>query len=289
MAFDSLPGMKITVSKSQQTFIIGDYFAVYEYDNDTPEVYEWKNVTGYTEQPDSFTIAIDKQNFVIPKNVLPGSENIVMFRTMVEGQLANNSLSVKRLTPRIIPPKYNYRNADLSTNVFSAMGIYSERDVNDGAAAHIIGKDSFFTWLIALAAGAAVFSMLSAIVGNLENNLVFFLIISFFSAVGVAVIIFLIFCVIAKQRYAKYVKKDVSTVMNIVFVVAPDGFGAVEKCVYTGSELIPWHKAKNFYETKHSLVINCVDRSCLRIPKSLFGKSVLREMTDFIAARVEQD
>jgi len=290
MAFDALSGFKLSVSQHNLTYIIGDYFAVFDDETDIPEVYEWKAVTAYEEFVDHFHIVFERADYTIPKSCFVDNMQIIHFRTIIEGMLSGRrdvSFNVKK---RIIPPKYNYVNADLSAdNTFTGTGIYAEKEINAGSVSHIYSKLRVPIWLIAAASAIISFAALWVFGKNLEENFIFYLVISFFIGVGVITVLYLILCIIARYRYSGFLKKDVSTVENIIFVVAPDGFGAVEQCIYCGKELIPWSFAKYFYETKFSIAIVCKDRSVCCIPKKLFQKGVQNDVLEFIAARVEQD
>lgn len=288
MAFESLAGFRLTVSQQNQTFIIGDYFAVFDDETDLLDVYEWSSVKEYTELPDCFRITFERVEYTLPKNAFEENMQIIHFRTIAEGMLASGS-AVKNVKNRIIPPKYNYSSADLSASLYTGTGIYAEKEINSGSVSHIYSKIRVPIWLIAALSAVASFFGIWAIGGSLEKNFIFYIIIAFFIGLSVGIIIYLILCIIARYRYSGFLKKDVSTAENIVFVVAPDGFGAIEQCIYSGKELIPWSYAKYFYETKYSISIVCRDKSVCCIPKRLFQKSVQNDLAEFIAARVEQD
>ena len=252
MAFDALSGFKIVVSQYNLTYIVGDYFAVFDDETDVPEVYEWKAVQIYEEQPDHFRIAFERAEYTIPKNCFVDNMQLIHFRTVAEGMLAGRKDVTFNIKNRIIPPKYNYSNADMSNNAFTATGIYVEKEINAGSVSHIYSKIKVPIWLIAVLSAGLSFASLWIFGKDIEKIFIFYIVIAFFIGIGVGTTIYLILCIIARYRYAGFLKKDVSTVENIVFVVAPDGFGAIEQCIYCGKELIPWSFAKYFYETKFS-------------------------------------
>ena len=289
MAFDALSGFKIVVSQYNLTYIVGDYFAVFDDETDIPEVYEWKAVQIYEELSDHFRIAFERAEYTIPKNCFVDNMQLIHFRTIAEGMLSGRKDVTFNVKNRIIPPKYNYSNADMSNNAFSATGVYVEKEINAGSVSHIYSKIKVPIWLIAVLSAGLSFASLWVFGKDIEKNFIFYIVIAFFIGIGVGTTIYLILCIIARYRYAGFLKKDVSTVENIVFVVAPDGFGAIEQCIYCGKELIPWSFAKYFYETKFSIAIVCRDKSVCCIPKRLFQKSVQNDVLDFISARVEQD
>lgn len=289
MAFEALSGLMLPVSQNDRTFVIGDYFAVFDDDTDIPEVYEWKSVIGYAETSDSFEVDFEREKYMIPKNAFIDNMQIIHFRTIVEGMLSGVKGVQIRIRDRIIPPKFNYSNADLSTSVFTATGIYAEKEINTGSVSHIYSKLKFPIWLIAALTAVGSFLAMWGIGRDLDKNYIFYLVIAFFIGLGTGIVIYLIMCIIARYRYSGFLKRDVSTVENIVFIVAPDGFGAIEQCIYCGKELIPWSFAKYYYETKHSISIVCRDKSVCCIPKHLFQKNEQNDLAEYIAARVAQD
>ena len=289
MAFESLAGFRLTISQQNRTYIVGDYFAVFDDDTDMLDVYEWSSVKSYSELPDCFKIAFEREEYTLPKNAFEENLQIIHFRSVAEGMLAGVNSAEKNIKHRIIPPKYDYSSADLSSSLYTGTGIYAEKEINTGSVSHIYSKLRFPIWLIAAVSAVLSFFGIWAIGGNLEKNYILYAIIGFFIGLSVGVIIYLILCIIARYRYSGFLKKDVSTAENIVFVVAPDGFGAIEQCIYSGKELIPWSFAKYYYETKYSISIVCRDKSVCCIPKRLFPKSTQNDLAEFIAARVEQD
>lgn len=290
MAFDSLPGMKITISQQPQSFIIGDYFAVFGSGSDVPEVYEWSSVKSYIEAPDSFTITLINGNvYRLTKNCFTDSTQLILFRSIVEGQLSTCPVSLKKVYRRIVPPKYNYRNMGISGNVFSATGTYTERDINSGSLAKVYSRFAWLIWLSALVATGLGLLFSLTTYDDASENLLFYICLAVFYGVVVAVVTYLICCVRARYRYANYVRSDASTTENIVFIVAAEGFAATEECVYSGKDLIPWSMAQSYFETKHSLVITLKDKSICRIPRRLFDKKVWEEMVIFIANNLVHD
>lgn len=287
MAFDGLPGMRVTISQNPQSFIIGDYFAVYDKESDVPDVYEWSMLKSYTELPGSFIITLlNGSSYTITKNCFSDASKLIAFRSIVEGQISNYSHITKKVTKRIIPPKYNYRTADVATAAFSAAGTYTERDINSGSVAKVYSRFAWIIWVAAIVSAVVTFLCLAFIGGKVEENLIYYICLSLFSGVAFAVVIYLICCTTARYRYANYVRSDVTTTENIIFVVSSNGFAAVEECVYTGKELIPWSKAMNYFETKHTIVIMLKDRSVCRIPKRLFPKKTCDELGVFIASNL---
>ncbi len=285
MAFDSLRGEKIHVSQTAQTFFFGDYFAVYENESDVPRVYEWSSVKNYTEKPSEISFVMDDgESYVIPKNSFADSTQLIFCRSIAEGQLSD---AVSRPGQRIIPPKYNYCGTDLPELSYSASGVYTEKDINPGSAANIHTKTAKILWLVAFLVAAAVFICLNIFLGDLPKNWYYYAPISAFSGAGVSVIIYVILGIMSKFRYSDFVKYDVSATEEIVLVIAPGGFAAVERCVYTGTELIPWTKVSYHFETRQTVVIVCKDGYACWIPKRMFPKNVHNDISTFIATHAQ--
>lgn len=290
MAFDTLPGMKITINQHPQSFIVGDYFSVFNSSSDVPEVYEWSSIKSYIEAPDLFTITLFNGNsYKITKNCFTDSAQIIFFRSIVEGQLSECANTTKKVYRRIIPPKYNYRGTDISGKVFSATGTYTERDINTGSLAKVYSRFAWLIWLTALVATGLGLWYSFAYDKDAMENIFYYVCISVFYGIGVALVTYLICCTRARYHYANYVRTDVSTTENIVFIVADGGFAATEECVYSGKDLIPWSMAQSYFETKHSVVIFLKDKSVCRIPRRLFDKKVWDEMVIFIATNLVRD
>lgn len=284
MAFDSLKGERIYVSQSAETFLVGDYFSVFGNESEIPRIYEWTEIKSYSENPNGFTfVTFDGESYSIPRMTFSDSAQLIRFRTIAEGQLSGAKC---RLTQRILPPKYNYSSVDVPEQSFSALCVYNEKDINSGSVAHIQSRTAKYIFLLGGIIFAAVFLALVFFLGEVAKNWFYYLPISLFSGIGVGVVIFLISSVVARLRFADFVKHDVSSLEETVIVVAHAGFAAVERCVYTGMELIPWSQADHYFETKSTIVITCKDKSVCWIPKRIFPKNVQNDVSSFIASRV---
>lgn len=284
MAFDSLKGERIYVSQSEQMFLVGDFFAVFRNTSEIPLIYEWTEIKSYTENQNSFILVVDDgESYTIPKACFAGSVQMIRFRTIAEGQIAGAKC---RLTQRVVPPKYNYSSVDIPEQSFSADCVYNEKDINSGSVAHMHSRTAKYIFLIGGLVFVAVFLLLTFIRGEFSSSWFYYLPISIFCGIGVGVAIYLISSVIARLRFADFIKHDVATMEEVVIVVAHAGFAAVEKCVYTGMELIPWSQADFYFETKTTIVITCKDRSVCWIPKRIFPKNAHNDLSSFIASRV---
>lgn len=284
MAFDSLKGERIYVSQSEQMFLAGDYFSVFRNDSEIPHIYEWSEIKGYSEQQAGITIVTDDgESYIIPRMSFADPTQLIRFRTIAEGQLSGAKC---RLIQRILPPKYNYSSVDIPEQSFSASCNYTEKDINSGSVAHMHSRAGKFVFLIGGLVFVLVFLALAFFRGELSSSWFYYLPISLFSGIGVGVAIYLISSVIARFRFADFVKHDVSALEETIVVVAHAGFAAVEKCVYTGMELIPWSQADHYFETKTTIVITCRDKSVCWIPKRIFPKNVQSDVSSFIASRV---
>lgn len=285
MAFESLAGERIYVSQSAQTFLIGDYFSVYGLEDEIPMIYEWDDIKSYSELQNGVTITVsDGTVYHIPRNAFSDNLQLIRFRAIAEGQLSSANC---RLTQRILPPKYNYCSVDPPEQSFSANCRYNEKDINSGSVANMHSRTGKYIVAIGLVIFAAVFLILAYFKAELAENWFYYLPISAFCGIAVAVAVYLISSVIARLRFADYVKHDVSALEDTVIVIAHAGFAAVEQSVYTGMELIPWSSADYFFETKTTIVITCKDKSVCWIPKRVFPKNVQNDISSFISSRVQ--
>lgn len=285
MAFDSLHGEKIYVSQTAQTFIFGDYFSVFEQSDDIPMIYEWDKVKSYVQNEAGFLISTeDGETYSIPMNVFGTREQVIRCRTIAEGQL---SPAVCKLPRRIVPPKYNYVGIDVPEQAFTASCVYGERDINPGNVARVHVR----AWRLLIIAGVVVcflvFLILNLAFGELPERWYYYAPISLFSGIGVSAVIYIISGIIARLRYSEFLKTDISTTEEMVIVVSADGFGLIERCVYSGTDLIPWTQAAYSIETKETIVIACKDGSVCWIPKQIFPKNQQNDLSAFVAARVD--
>ena len=285
MAFESLAGERIYVSQSAQTFLIGDYFSVYGMEDEIPMIYEWTDVKSYSELQNGVTIVTsDGETYNIPRNAFSDNLQLIRFRAIAEGQLRSTNC---RLSQRILPPQYNYSSVDPPEQSFSATLRYNEKDINSGSVANMhsrMGKNVVVAGLIVFVIS---FLLLTYLRGELAENWFYYLPIALFCGIAVAVAVYLISSVIARFRFADFVKHDVATLEEAVIVIAHAGFAAVEQSVYTGMELIPWSSADHYFETKTTIVITCKDKSICWIPKRVFPKNVQNDISSFIASRVQ--
>lgn len=285
MAFESLAGERIYVSQSAETFLVGDYFSVYGMEDEIPMIYEWSDVKGYSEFQNGVTIVTsDGENYFIPRNAFSDNLQLIRFRAIAEGQLKSANC---RLNQRILPPKYNYCSVDPPEQSFSATCRYNEKDINSGSVANMHSRTGKYVVAIGLAVFAIVFIVLAYFRGAVAENWFYYLPISLFSGVGVGVAVYLISGVIARFRFADFVKHDVAALEETVIVIAHAGFAAVEQAVFTGMELIPWTSADHYFETKTTIVITCKDKSICWIPKRVFPKNVQNDISSFISSRVQ--
>ncbi len=284
MAFDSLKGERVYVSQSEQLFLVGDYFSVFRNDSEIPRIYEWLEIKSYTENQNGIVIAADDgESYHIPRACFADPNQFIRFRTIAEGQLTSAKCRVNR---RILPPKYNYSCVDIPEQSFSAPCTYNEKDINSGSVAHMHSRAGKYVFIIGGLVFVAVFLLLAFIRGELSDSWYYYLPIALFCGIGVGVAVYLISSVVARLRFADFVKHDVSALGENIVVVAHGGFAAVEKCVYTGMELIPWSQADYYFETKTTIVITCKDKSVCWIPKRIFAKNVQADVSSFIASRV---
>lgn len=286
MAFDSLNGQKIISPHNGNMFIISDYFAVYSNSSDVPLIYRWNAVKSITENVSSINITLDGASYSIPKNAFTSNSQLLITRAIIEGQIANNPDIKYKTIQRILPVKCNYKKFAHPNSAYIATGKYIDRDINSSYSAMLSSKISKFLWIIGLTVAIVFFIALYLFFAEAETNWIYYLLIAAFAGTIISTLLFLLFSLISNLRFKDYKKLDRATDEDIIFVVSNDGFAAIEQCVFSEGELIPWSFADCYFETKYTYIITLKDSSVLWLPKQLFEKSMLSAISKFIIAHI---
>jgi len=288
MAFESLPGVKVTSLCAEQTFIIGDFFAVYQKGEDNPVIYRWTEVKSIAESKIEFIINAGGVTYKIPKSGIPDDKKLLNLRGVLEGAVCFNPAIVYNHQKRILPPKYLYLNGDMNEAPYIVSGVYKEREINLSNVILLNTRISKSFKIIAFFAIVAAFIFLHFVYGDTPDNWFWFLPISVFMG-GIAVmLVFLVCAVIANYHYAYLFKTDPALSEEITFAISAAGFSAVESHLHTGNEFIPWHEANYFIETNNIFIIYKHNKAVFWLPKRLFSKEVQTEISEFIHARLVQ-
>lgn len=286
MAFDSLTGQKIISPQSGEVFILADYFAVYNNSGDIPFVYRWEEIDSIIESVYSITFETGEMRYTIPKSAFTSNAHLLVSRAIIEGQIANHPDIKYKTIHRILPIKCNYKKFAQSNSSYIATGKYVDRDINSGYAAMQSSKMSKFLWIIGLIVAVVFFVALYMFYAEAESNWVYYLLIAAFAGTIMSTLLFLLFSLISNMRFKDYAKLDRATDENIIFVVNSDGFAAIEQCVFSEGELIPWSFADGYFETKYTYIITLRDGSVLWLPKQLFEKSQQTAIGKFIVSHI---
>ena len=294
MAFESLPGVKINDPDNKKTFIIADFFSVYDNDEEIPNIYKWADFNYIAETKDAFILKINgtpavAREFVIDKELLT-VPNMIRIRAIIEGVVAANPNIEYKYGKRILPTKDLCTGFEIPNEAYIATGAYKENEINNS---NIILQNTGFDRLLWIFAPiAAIFVLIIQIIffKNIDDisNIIKYLVIALFAGVATGMSIYL-FCVFsAKTLYNKILKEDPALLEEITFVVCEEGFIAAESEVYDYSDIIHWHQVAYFIETNHVYIIFNRNKAVFWLPKRLFPKELHQEIGNFIADRLLQ-
>jgi hypothetical protein len=302
MAFESLPGVKITDLTANRAYIVADFFSVYENAFDAPGeiplIYKWSDFSVISETRDAFILeggssssktpnAASGKVFRIPKDIIPDVASQIRIRAILEGVIASNPRIEYRHGRRILPPKTVCVGCEIPPEAYIATGGYRENEINNS---NVILKNSGFDklmWGFIPIATIAAFIAQALFIGELRENILQFTVVSVFTGIAAGLSIYL-FCVYsAKTLYAKILREDPAVLEEITFVVCEEGLMAAESEVYDFSDIIKWHEVDYFIETDKVFIIFFNTKAVFWLPKRLFPKELHKELGDFIAEKLQ--
>ncbi|MCL1823736.1 MAG: YcxB family protein [Oscillospiraceae bacterium] len=288
MAFESLHGVKVVSYMTEQTFIIGDFFAVYKKDEEFPLIYRWSEVKSVTENKLDFIINTGEVVYKIAKTCFSDDKKALAVRGIIEGIISVNPSIEYIHQKRILPPKNLYITGDISDANYIANGVYKEREINFSNVILLNTRLGSVFKVTALLAIITAFIFLHVFYGDTAKNWFYFLPVSIFAGGILVMFIYLICAVIANYHYSYLFKTDAAISEEITFAVSADGFSAVESNLHTGNEYIPWSEAAFFIETNSVFIIYKNNKAVCWLPKRLFDKEAQTQITKFIAERLYQ-
>jgi hypothetical protein len=288
MAFESLPGVKAACRDTEQLFIVGDYFAVYQKGESFPLIYRWNQIKSIIENRTEFIIIASDDTYRIPKICFPDEKKLLAMRGVLESAVSlNHGIEYNHLK-RILPPKNLYLSGDMSDAPYSATGYYKEREINFSNVILLNTRLGKLFKIIALLTIVSIFIIMHLTYGNTRENWFYFLPVSFFSG-GIAVmLVYLVCALIANYHFSYLYKVDPAVTEEVTFTVSPEGFSAVESYLNTGYEFIPWGEANYFIETNSVFIIYKHKKAVFWLPKRLFEKTVQTEISKFISSKLNQ-
>ena len=288
LAFESLPGVKITDHNAEKSYIIADFFSVYTKSEELPLIYKWSDFKSIAETHAAFILTGAGVSFNIPKRLLPDPAVQLRVRAIIEGVVAANPRIEYRYGIRILPPKTFCVGCEVPPDAYIATGSYKEGEINN---ANVILRNSRFDkllWFFAPIAAIVAFAALLLRFGNLSTNFATFGIISLFAGAVAGLSVYLLCAYWAKTLYGKILREDQALLEDITFVVCEQGFMAAETFLYDYSDIIPWNKVAYFIETTHVYIVFSNDKAVFWLPRRLFPKELHKELGDFIADRLLQ-
>ncbi|MCL2637660.1 MAG: YcxB family protein [Oscillospiraceae bacterium] len=288
MAFESLPGVKVTSHAAEQTFVVGDFFAVYLHGEENPTIYRWTEVKTITESRTDFIIHVAGVAYRIPKFCLPDEKKLLNLRGILEGAVSFNPKIEYVHQKRILPPKYLYISGDPGDVPYTVNGFYKEREINLSNAILLNTRLRNVFKLITLISILSVFAYLHFSWGDTEDKWFWYLPISVFSGGIIVMLVYLVCALIANFHYSQLYKTDPALSEEITFSVSTAGFSAVESHLQSGNEFIPWGEANYFIETNNVFIVYKHNKAVFWLPKRLFSKEIQTEISGFIHERLVQ-
>lgn len=288
MAFEALPGVKIISHANEKTYIISDFFSVYSKEQALPRIYSWSEIVSIAEGRFDFTIATVEDTYKIAKTEIVDVNKLLQIRALLEGAVAAHPKILYSHQRRILPPKTIYRHCDVSANCYSATGVYNEREISYSNVILLNTRLSRVFWIISALTILGVFLILYLAVGDIAANWLYYIPISAFSGLAVTMFFYIACAIIAKYIYAALLKVDPALMQEITFILCNEGFAAIESKVNTNSDLIRWSEAAYFIETNYVYIIFKNKKAVFWLPKRLFPKEKHKELSNFIASRLQQ-
>lgn len=287
MAFESVRGRKVFSPMTGTTYIFGDYFVVMNGETAAPQIFEWNQISSVTETLSALTISAGNHTYNIEMAAFDTEDKFLAVRAIIEGQIAVNPDIHYKFNKRILPLKYLYKNLT-PNNAYVMKGFYEEKVINSCNIALVIARFGRYMFVMTIALIVALFLIISAALGNIEENWLYCLPLSIFLGIIISIVVYLVVGIVARHRFNSTKKYDPATTKEVTLVVAPEGFAAVESSVYTGRDLIPWSEANFFIETHVGLVVLRDNKSVFWLPKSFIPKNQQSDVFGLIAARVRQ-
>jgi len=280
--------VKIHYREKKQTFIISDFFSVYEKGSDVPEIYKWSDLVSVSENKADFTLNTGVKSYVIPKSLITDPVQLIRARAIIEGAISINPNVDYKFGKRILPPKTLCTGCEVPRDAYVAVGSYTEKEVNN---ANVVLLNSGFDKLIIAVfpiATVAAFVLMWVLWGEVLNNLIKFIPISLFAGGATSMVVYLLCAFSAKTLYSRILKEDPALLEDITFVICEDGFIAAESEVYDFCNIISWNESAFFIETNHAYIVFKDKQAVFWLPKRLFPKNKHKEVGDFIADRLQQ-
>lgn len=288
MAFESLHGMKVGNNTAEQSFVVGDYFAVYTRGIELPRIYQWNEVTAIAENRLEFLITADGTQYTLPKTMIADVRRQLALRAILEGIVAAHPLIDYKYQKRVLPPKTLYHNCDTPPAAYVARGTYNYQELSYSNVVLLGSRIGKALIAICILTSIIVFILLDVFLGQTGRNWFYFLPIAVMSGGVVTMFAYLVCSMLAKYLYASLLHVDPAVTQSITFVVSNEGFAAVESDLYTGSDLISWDDAMFFIETNYVFMVYHNQKAIFWLPKRFFPKDVQKDISNFIAQKIAQ-
>jgi hypothetical protein len=289
LAFENVEGIKVISHQDNRIFLIGDYFSVYEGDSRVPVIYEWTDVKSVTENKHGFIFLMqDDSLYKIGKTLINGVSRQLKLRAIVEGNIAKYPYIEHRHQKRVLPAKTHYTSCDMPSRAYSSKGVYNEKEISYSNVTLLNIRLGKLFIVVGIIITLAAFLFCIFVIKDVALNLKYYIPISVFCGVIIAMFIYIACAIVAKYIYSSLAKVDVTLDQEITFVIAEEGFSAIETELHSGFDLVRWDEVAYFVETNYVFIIYKNKRAVFWLPKRLFTKDRQKEISNFIAARLNQ-
>ena len=277
MAFLNVDGVEVQSPTGDNTFIISDYFTIFNDNNVSPTIYSWNDVTGVYENIGRFEIILKGgEKVVLKKELFDSVEGILSCRAIMEAQ--SKDKFKYRHWLRALPDKTSYINTDLPENTLVYKNKYNYEELLQANIAITTQKILKYIWLYTFILSIITFFILRRHHANIIDDVWTDMIVSILIALAAAIIISLIYCLIDKSLIRRIKKSDEALDVSICFIISPIGIAAIEESINTFNDIIPWSEVNSYTITDTMIVFAIKNHQKLWLPIN----SITSETYDWI-------
>lgn len=277
MAFLNVDGVEVQTPTGDCTFIISDYFTIFNDNNVSPTIYSWHDVAGIYENIGRFEISLKcGEKVILRKEWFNSVEQILSCRAIMEAESKDNYKYRHWL--RVLPDKTSYINADLPENTLVYKNKYNYEEILQANIAISTQKILKYIWLYTFILSVITFFILRRHHANIIDDVWTDMIVSILIALSAAITLSLIYYLVDKSLVRRIKKSDEALDVSICFIISPIGIAAVEESINTFNEIIPWSEVNSYTITDTMLVFIIKNHQKLWLPIN----SITAETYDWI-------
>ncbi|NMA79608.1 MAG: hypothetical protein GX967_03050 [Clostridiales bacterium] len=265
MAFLNVDGVEVQSPSGDNTYIISDYFTIFSDNSVSPTIYSWHDVTGIYENIGRFEINLKRgEKVILQKEWFNSVEEILSCRAIMEAQSKENFKY--RHLQRVLPNKTSYINADLPENTLVYKNKYNYEELLQANIAITTQRILKYIWLCTFILSIITFFMLRRHHANIIDDVWADMIISILIALTAAIMLSLIYYLIDKSLIRRMKKSDEALGVSICFIISPIGIAAIEECINTFNDIIPWSEVNSYSVTDTMLIFAIKNHQKLWLP-----------------------